>query len=229
MATAEQKEPEQEVTKTVTILGYMGEAGDMNERQWADKRNEDKDYYEREEYEYTDYYMVLRDEKEEISEERYKTLQNMSIGEIGVEKETYTKDSFGYSPSREVSETLKWMLRTMEFDLPENYDLQPTWKQVKDENGDRVVNFYTYLDTRPLLKHPSKITDEDPYEDEETDYAVMRIKVKISNVNEEGMEMLTEKVIEPLVERMAKDQDVERVRWTDCKVKREEEGACLNI
>lgn len=226
---ADQNETEVEVQKTVTIVGYLSDQSWGSWREWSDSVDEDKDYCEQDTKTETNYKLKGRGFETHITESEYNTLRNNHTGELEVVKEETETQShkWGSQGGKSVIKNeVKNALRNDSTLTAFNKKFGSSWE---NDEGDTVFGLYTTAKDMGLLKHPSEMDEDDPWEDEDADLMAIRLKVNIRNVSEDVAETLSDGPVKTIIEVLKDNDHIGRVRWTDCETKKVEKGACYNI
>lgn len=224
-----EEEAEAEYQKTVTVVAYIKDHDHLTPREYADERDEDTDYYNQREYERTKYRLQGPGIDKRIDEDEYENLANRELGELEAKKITETERSFIFDPAGLTKKVLQEELADVDYSPRAGFHWNNGRLKIQNDDWDNLLSVRTYLDFIGLLKHPSEISDDDPWEDEDEELLAHKFRFSIKNVNEAEMDEITSRIVEPAIERLSKRGDIERVRWMDCEVQMTEKGACYNI
>lgn len=226
---ADQENVEEEVQKTVTIVGYLADQDWGNWREWSDAVDGGRDYYETEQQATEQYLLRGRGFEKEISAEEYETLKNNHTGELEPVHETTESQRMRFSSTggkRLIKNDVAKRLKESDILSQLEKGFSNKWSK---ENGDKVFSTYSTTKDMGLLKHPSEMDNDNPWEDEEADLMAIRFKVNIKNTDEDLAEKLNDGPVKGIINTLKDNDHIGRVRWTDCETKRVERGACYNI
>jgi len=229
MATTGQGNDELEVQKTVTIVGYLKDQSWGDWREWSDEVHGSRDYYEKKESTDVQHYLRGRGFEQKISREEYETLKNNHTGELDVVRESETSQTHKWGAAggtKAIKDDVTQPLLNMDSLSKYNKNFGKTWK---DENDDTVFTVWSSAEDMGLLKHPSEMDTDDPWEDEDADLMAVKFRAKIKKVSEEEAENLNDTAVKALIDGLKENDHIGRVRWTDCETKKVEKGACYNI
>lgn len=235
-AKPKDENPEQRINKKVDLVCYINREDGETRRQFADRVDESRDYFERDTTVTEDHtYKIVSDgESHEITEEFFNTLKNKDLGEVELEHEieTYENTDFVRDPEK----PLRNMLDEMVYDIkPENggypFDWENYWfgNKIKTEDGSSVFGYTTSFTRMPMLKHQSEISQEDMYEDEDEEHLAFKIKIQYRDVTEDQLEWLDENIVGETMTRLGRHEWIDRVRTFDCEMEKKEKGVCWNI
>lgn len=222
-----------EVEKTFNIVAYMACQDHESWRLWANKHSGlSGDFMEVETktYEYDRWWLRGPGFEKKIEEEEFKKLQERDLGDMRVEYDPEVKADKKHVKS-DYNVRKIFLNRNFEDVDPvfENLEKKSLGHGYENEDGDTVVNIRTSMEDMGMLKHPSEIEGEDIWEDEDANMQAVKFRITIKRVDENMLDVITNRFVEPFIKNLRNDEDLGRVRVMDCKVKTTEEGACYRI
>jgi len=211
-----------EVQKTVTVVAYLKPKWD-DLREWANEIDEEHDYYQLKES-VTRKFKLGPIEKTITLDEEWEELMELEIEEAEM---TETRDTVPkWSKSRAA--------RTVMQDFLDNLNLPPGYEAVwggvrRVEDETKVIHIFPAVDHLGLIKHPSKMDPEDPFEDKDAELPAMKFRVSMDSMTEEEMDKLHSAVVKPFITYFNTLDYTGRIRWFDCETKKTEKGACFRL
>lgn len=229
----EPEEPEEEIQKTVTIVGYVREMAEVSPRHWAQSYDRDTDYWDTysRSYESTEYHIKSPDGVVELDEDEFLLLEGFDAGELKVERVKKEKESTGYrkSPKDAANKLKEEILNEVLEPIGPLFDVHPeSWKLLR-RDGESVCKVFTECEEMPMLKEHGELSEEDPYVDEDEELTVVKYRFSIRDVNEEEVDVISNQVIAPFMTGLGRHEEIKTIRMVDCETKKTEKGACLRV
>lgn len=232
-ATPQGDEPDTEVNKTLTVVGYVINNAEVSPRHWADSYDQERDYWSRyrREYEDTTYYLRGEHFEEELEEEEYKELLGIDTGDLKVERqvEKDVREGYDYDPKKAAKTLKNEIFNEILEPIGPLFEVQPTaWTLLKkDDEG--VCKVYSYCEEMPMLKDHGEVSEENPYVDPDKELTVVKYRFRIQGVTEDELEVINEQVLGPFMAALGRHKQIKTIRMLDCEQKTTEKGVCLNI
>lgn len=216
-------------SKTVTFVGYTGIGAYVPERQAANRIDDEVDYTEIRESEYVRAVIHCPGWNMKVDPLAVGGLEDKDTGELEVTEFTEVKTRHAKS-TRTVCRKAYESIRP---ELPDsvNGGLEREWshRPWTAENGARVSIDYGSFDTMGMLKHPSEISADDMWEDEDDEQWVVQVVVEAKEMCAKQKKWVDNSIFEKIPELLAQADGVRRVRYTDCEEQRTKEGVCYNL
>lgn len=216
--------------KTVTFVGYIDE-DIMDVRRAVDDIFE-ADYYDTYMHESTTRkYIVDGEEKTCYDSSLFNALKEENLENIRCVEETKEEERYKTGVDYAVRELAEEHFEnTVPEALPDE-DLTIFGRRVRlNDDFSTILRVFSYFEGMRMLKHIDDAEEGDQFvDDDETEYPVLKAKMKIEAEDERTFERLDEKVVQPFYEFFWDCPLIERVRVRDCEIKTTEKGSCLNI
>jgi len=175
---------EAEVTKKTDLVFYLNTDGEETRRQFAQRVDDNKDYFDTRDREYTNstYFIVANGERHELGEDTYNGLRGANLGDANLHEteEKKVDDSWRHQPKTPLKELAGDVIRRAfeeADDAPGGWAMSPYLTRIDDASGDTKLRVRTSFERIPMLRHKDEIEPDDMYEDEDEDYLAFKLKI----------------------------------------------------
>lgn len=216
-------------TKTVQFVAYTGVSANVDEREALSMIAPDVDWDAKSVSEYDKYLMHAPGWNKLIDEEEYERLANMDTGDVHLTHYVKKRESW-QNGSYQVRDPVRCHVRD---NLPDEvnggFSRSYGFQDWEADNDATISVGRPNFTTMGMLKHPSEITADDMWQDKETEQWVITLTVKAKDVTASQLKWVNNSIFEKVPELMAEHEYVQRVRFTDCREERSQEGVCYGV
>jgi len=216
-------------TKTVQFVGYTGVDADVPKREAMRMIAPDVDWDAKKVSEYDKYLMHAKGWNKRIGEDEFERLAEMDTGDVHVTH--YVKESESWqNGTYQIRDPVRGHVRdALPDDVNGGFSRSYGFQDWSADNDATISFGRPSFTTMGMLKHPSEITADEMWEDEEAEQWVVTLTVEAEDVTASQLKWVNKSIFEKVPEIMAGHDHIRRVRFTDCREERSKEGVCYGV